>query len=162
VVSAVAETTLPIARAVANLVVRLEFEALVAECWLAGGWSFVQVVEGDVVFVGRALSSSHHGHVSAMNWGTRGRLQINVVENARGEPRVDQVVTGLEQCVVVHPNVLFQGLEACCVRCAPGSLGSEAYNFRGDAWVTNGVDMLVHQLLEVGLGMQHMEVVVTN
>jgi len=103
-------------------VVRLEFEAFITECWLVGCGSSVRVVEGDIVFVRRALSSSHSGHAAMTDWGTSRRLRIDVIEYASGKPRVDETSPGLEQGVVIHSNVLFQGLEACTEHGAPGGL----------------------------------------
>src|SRR5712675_3241415 len=71
---AVAEATTPIAGAVFDLVVRLQFKAFVAECWLSRRRPLVWVVEGDVVFVGRALCSSDCWHATATDGGTGGRL----------------------------------------------------------------------------------------
>src|SRR5712671_1471426 len=119
---AVAKATAPITWAVPNLVVGLYLEAFVTECWLARRGPLVQVMEGDVVFVGRALSSSDSWHTTATGRGTGGRLRVNVVKNASGEPRMYETATGLEQGVVVHPDVLFQGLEACAEHGAPGGV----------------------------------------
>jgi len=47
----VTETAVAITGAVLYLVVGLQFEAFITECWLTGCWSFVWVVEGDVVFI---------------------------------------------------------------------------------------------------------------
>ena len=54
--------------------------------------------------------------------GTSGRLRVNIIKDASGEPRVYETAMGLEQGVVVHPDVLFQGLEACAERGAPSGL----------------------------------------
>jgi len=54
--------------------------------------------------------------------GTSGWLRIDIIKNASGEPRVYETAMGLEQGVVVHPDVLFQGLEACAERGAPSGL----------------------------------------
>src|SRR5712672_2524035 len=144
VASAVAEATFAIRRAVLDLVPRLQLEAFVAECWVSNSRLFIWVVEGDIVFVGRTLGPSDGWHATATGRGTRGRLQVNVVKNASGEPRMDETATGLEQGVVVHSNVLLQGLETRAERGASCGLGAEPHNFRSDPWVVDGVDVLIH------------------
>ena len=67
---AVAEAAASITWAVFDLVVRLQFEAFVTECWLTRCGSLVRVVEGDVILVGRALRSSDCWHATATDWGT--------------------------------------------------------------------------------------------
>jgi len=62
---AVAETALAIRGAVLDLVPRLQLKAFVTECWVSDGRLLVRVVERDIVFVGRALSSSDGGHATA-------------------------------------------------------------------------------------------------
>jgi len=101
-------------------------------------------MEGDIIFVGRALGSSDGWHAAAAGRGTRGRLRIYVIEDASGEPRVDETTTCLEQGVVVHSDVLFQGLESCAERGASSCLGAEPYDFRCDSGVVDGVDVLIH------------------
>ena len=140
----VAETASSVRGAVLDLVPRLQFEAFVAECWVSDCGLLVWVMEGDIVFVGRALGSSDGWHATAAGRGTRGRLRIYVIEDASGEPRVDETTTCLEQGVVVHSDVLFQGLESCAERGASSSLGAEPYDFRCDPGVVDGVDVLIH------------------
>src|SRR5712672_3481740 len=146
------EAALTVRRAVLGLVPRLQLEAFVTECWLSNGRLFIWVMEGNVVFVGRALSSSDGWHAATTGRGTCGRLRINVVEYASGEPRVDETSTGLEQGVVVHSYVLFQGLETRAIRGTSCGLGAEPYDFRGDPRVIDGVNVLVHKLSQIGLG----------
>ena len=67
-----------------------------------------------------------------------------------------EAVTGLEQGIVVHSDVLLQGLEVCVERGAPTGLRSKSHNFRGDPRVVYGVDVSVHKLFQVGLGVQYM------
>jgi len=55
---AAAEAALSITGAVLDLVVGLEFEAFVAECGVAYCGFLVGMMEGDIIFVGRALRSS--------------------------------------------------------------------------------------------------------
>jgi len=93
---AVAETAVSVARTIFDGVVGLQFEAFVTECWLTERGLLVWVVEGDVVFVRRALSSSDGGHTSLSDGGTGGWLRIDVVKNASGEPRMDETAMGLE------------------------------------------------------------------
>ena len=71
---AVAETAASVTRAVFDGVVGSQFEAFVTECWLAERGHFVWVVEGDPVFVRRALSSSDDGHSSFPGRRAGGRL----------------------------------------------------------------------------------------
>jgi len=94
---AIAEAAASIARAVLDLMVRLQLEAFIAECWLARRGPLVRVVERDVVFVGRALRSSDCWHATATDRGTGRRLRVDVIKNASGEPRVYETATGLEQ-----------------------------------------------------------------
>src|SRR5712671_2422070 len=54
---AATEAALAIRGAVLDLMPGLQFEAFVTECWVPDGRLFVRMVEGDVVFVRRALSS---------------------------------------------------------------------------------------------------------
>src|SRR5882672_5279155 len=61
---AVAETATSVTRAVLDGVIGSQFEAFVTECWLTDRGRFVWVVEGDPIFVGRALSSSDDRHSS--------------------------------------------------------------------------------------------------
>jgi len=119
---AVAKATLAIRGAVLDLVPGLQLEAFVTECWVSDGCLFIRVVEGDIVFVRRALSSSDGWHAAATSRGTCGRLRVDIVEDASGEPRVDETATGLKQGIVVHSNVLFQGLEVCAERGTPSGL----------------------------------------
>src|SRR5712672_770629 len=95
---------------------RLQFEAFVAERWVSNGRLFIRVMEGDVVFVGRALSPSDGWHAATASRGACGRLRVDIVEDASGEPCVDETSAGLEEGVVVHPYVFFQGLKACAIR----------------------------------------------
>jgi len=104
---AVAEAAASIRGAIFDLVSRLQLEAFVTECWVSDRRLFVRVVEGNVVLVRRALSSLDGWHAATAGRGTCGRLRVDVVKNASGEPRMDETTTGLEQGVVVHPNVLF-------------------------------------------------------
>src|SRR5712675_2268831 len=131
---------------------RLQFEAFVAERWVSNGRLFIRVMEGDVVFVGRALSPSDGWHAAAASRGACGRLRIDVIEYTSGEPRMDETSAGLEQGVVIHSYVLFQGLEARTIRGAPCGLCAEPYNLCGDSWVVDGVDMFIHEFFQVGLG----------
>src|SRR5712671_2774603 len=117
-------------------------------------------MEGDVVFVGRALRSSDCWHATTTDWGTSGGLQVNVVKNASGEPCVYKTMASLEQGVVVHSNVLFQGLEACVERGTPSGLRPESYDLCCDTGIIYGVDVLVYELFQAGLGVQHVKVVV--
>jgi len=119
---------------------------------LARRGPLIRVVEGDVVFVRRALCPSDCGHATATDGGTSGRLRVDVIKNASGEPRVYETTTGLEQGIVVHSNVLFQGLETRVERGAPCDLGAESHDFRGDPRVVDGVDMLIHKFFQAGLG----------
>src|SRR5712675_1222041 len=146
------EAALTVRGAVLGLVPRLQLEAFVTECWLSNGRLFIWVMEGDVVFVGRALSSSDGWHAAATGRGACGRLRIDVVEYASGEPRVDETSAGLEQGVVVHSYVLFQGLEARTIRGTPCGLCAEPDDLCGDSRVVDGVDMFVHKFFQVGLG----------
>src|SRR5712675_1170803 len=157
---AVAEATAPIAWAVPDLVVRLQFKAFVTECWLARCGPLVRVVEGDIVFIRRALSSSDCWHATATDGGTGGRLRIDIVKDASGEPHMYETMTGLEQGVVVHSDVLFQGLEACAERGTPSGLRTESHDFCCDTGIVYGVDVSVHKLFQAGLGVQHVKVVV--
>jgi len=120
------------------------------------------VVEGDVIFVGRALSSSNSWHATATDGGTSRRLQVNVIKDASGEPRVYETATGLKQGIIVHPNVLFQGLEVCAERGVPGGLRTESHDLCCDTGIIDGVDVSVHKFFQAGLGVQHMEVVVPD
>src|SRR5712671_6078923 len=113
---AATEAALAVRGAVLDLVSGLQLEAFITECWVPDGRLFVWVVKGDIIFVRRALCSSDGWHAAATGRGGRGRLRIDVVKNASGEPRVDETSTGLEQGVVVHSDVLFQGLETCVER----------------------------------------------
>src|SRR5712675_1242892 len=140
----------------------LQFEAFVTECWVSDGGLFVWVVERDIVFVRRSLGSSDGRHATAACRGACGRLRVYVIKDASGEPRVNEATTCLEQGVVVHPDVLFQGLKSCAERGAPSGLGAEPYDFRRDPRVVDSVDMLVHEFLEAGVGMQDMELVVPD
>ena len=141
---AVAETASSVRGAVLDLVPRLQFEAFVAECWVPDGGLLIWVVEGDVVFIRRSLGSSDGWHAAPTGRGTRGRLRVDIIEDASGEPCMDKATTCLEQGIVVHSDVLFQGLEPCTERGASGGLGAESYDFRCDSGVVNSVDMLIH------------------
>src|SRR5712671_2540724 len=149
---AATEAALAIRGAVLDLMSRLQLEAFVAECWVSNGCLFIRVVEGDVVFVRRALSSSNGWHAAATGRGACGRLQIDIVKYASREPRMDETSTGLEQGVVIHSNVLFQGLEMRVECGAPCGLRAEPHDLRSDSWVVDGVDMLIHEFFQVGLG----------
>src|SRR5712675_708024 len=61
---AVTETALAIRGAVLDLMPGLQFEAFVTECWVSNGRLFIRVVEGDIIFVRRALSSSDGWHAA--------------------------------------------------------------------------------------------------
>jgi len=74
VTGAVAEATFAIRGAVLDLMPGLQFEAFVAECWVSNGRLLVWVVEGDIVFIGRALGPSDGWHATATGRGARGRL----------------------------------------------------------------------------------------
>src|SRR5712671_6653820 len=100
----------------------LQLEAFVTECGVADGCLFVRVMERDVVFIGRSLSSPDGWHAMATGRGTCGRFRVYVIKDASGEPRMDETATGLEQGIVIHSDVLFQGLEACVERGASGGL----------------------------------------
>src|SRR5712671_156197 len=134
---AVAKTATSVTWAVLDDVVGAQFEAFVAECWLLARGFLVGMVEGDLVFVGRALSSSNGGHSSFPSGGTGGWLCVNIVEDASGEPRMDEAATGFEQRIVVHSYVLFQGLQACVERSAPSGLRAKPYDFRCDSRVVD-------------------------
>jgi len=157
---AVTEATAPIVQAVLDLVVRLQFEAFVTECWLSRRGPLVRVVEGDVVFIGRALSSSNSWHAATADRGTGGRLRVDIIEDASGEPRVYETATGLEQGIVVHSDVLFQGLETCVERGTSGGLRAESHDLCCDTGIVYGVDVSIHELLQASLGMQHVKVVI--
>ena len=73
-----------------------------------------------------------------------------------------ETMTGLEQCVVVHPNVLFQGLETRAECCASGGLRTESHDLCGDTGIVNSVDVSVHELFQGGLGVEHVQVVVPD
>jgi len=118
------------------------------------------VVEGDVIFVWRALSTSNCGHTTLTDGGTSGRLQVNVIKNAGGEPCMYETAMGLEQGVIVHSDVLFQGLEACAEHGTPTGLRAESHDLCCDTGIVYGVDVSVHELLQAGLGMQDMQMVV--
>src|SRR5712671_47670 len=148
------EAALTVRGAVLSLVPRLQLEAFVTECWLSNGRLFIWVMEGDVVFVGRALSSSDGWHAAATGRGACGRLRINVVEYASGKSRVDETSTGLEQGVVVHSYVLFQGFETRVIRGTSCGLRTEPHDLCGDSRVVDGVDMFIHELFQVGMGVQ--------
>src|SRR5712675_3266730 len=139
---------------------RLQLEAFVTECWVSDGGPFVRVVERDVVLVRRALSSSDGGHATTAGRGTCGRLRVYIIKDASGEPRVDEVTTCLKQGVVVHSDVLFQGLESCTERGAPSGLGAEPYDFRCDPRVVDSMDVFIHEFFKAGIGVQDVKVVV--
>src|SRR5712671_2290590 len=147
-----AEAALAIRGAILDLMSRLQFEAFVTECWVSNGCLFVRVMEGDVVFVGRALSPSDGWHAAATGRGTCGRLRIDIIKYTSGEPRVDDTSAGLEQGVVVHSYVLIQGLKTCAVRGVSCGLRAEPYDLCGDSRVVDGVDMFIHKFFQVGLG----------
>src|SRR5712671_4805730 len=157
---AVAEATVSVQGAVFDLVPRLQLEAFVTECWVSDGGPFVRVVERDVILVRGTLSSSDGGHATTVGRGTCGRLQVYVMKDASGEPRVDETTTCLEQGIVVHSDVLFQGLESCAERGAPSGLGAEPYNFCCDPRVVDGVDVFIHEFFKAGVGVQDVKVVV--
>ena len=115
---------------------------------MSDGGFLIRVMEGDVLFVGGALGSSDGWHAATAGRGTCGRLRVDVIEDASGEPRVDEATTSLEQGVVVHPNVLFQGFETHVERGASSGLRAEPHDFRCDPWVVNGVDVLIHEFLQ--------------
>src|SRR5712671_6390419 len=87
---AATEAALAIRGAVFDLMPRLQLEAFVAECWVSNGCLFVRVVEGDIVFVRRALSSSDGWHAAATGRGACRRLRIYIVKYVSGEPRMDE------------------------------------------------------------------------
>ena len=109
-------------------------------------------MEGDVVFVGRALSSSNSGHAATVDGGTGGRLRVDVIKDASGEPRVYETMTGLEQGVVVHSDVLFQGLETRAECGASGGLRTESHDLCCDTRIVYGVDVSIHEFLQARLG----------
>jgi len=73
---------------------------------------------------------------------------------------VDETTTCLKQGVVVHPDVLFQGLEPCAERGVPSGLGAEPYDFRCDPRVVDSVDVFIHEFLKASVGVQDVKVVV--
>src|SRR5712671_2734192 len=81
---AVTEAAASSAWAVLGLVVGLQFEAFITECWLSRRRPLVRVVEGDVVLVRRALCSSDCGHAAATNGGRSGRLRVDVIKDSSG------------------------------------------------------------------------------
>jgi len=93
---AVAETASSIRGTVLDLVPRLQLEAFVAECWVPDSGLLIWVMERDVIFVGRALGSSDGWHAAAAGRGTCGRLRVDIIEDASGEPCVDEATTCLE------------------------------------------------------------------
>ena len=93
---AATEAALAIRGAILDLMPGLQLEAFVTECWVSDGCLFVRMVEGDVVLVRRALSSSDGWHAAATDRGTCGRLQVDVIKDASGEPRMDETTTRLE------------------------------------------------------------------
>jgi len=109
-------------------------------------------MEGDIVFVGRALHSSDGRHTAAASWWAGRGLRVHIIKNASGEPGVYEPTTGFEQGVVVHPNILFQGFKVCAECGAPAGLGAELHDFRCDAWVIYGVDVPIHKFFQAGLG----------
>src|SRR5712672_3942508 len=119
-------------------------------------------MEGDVVFVRRALRSSDCRHATATDGGTGGRLRVDIVKDASGEPRVYETATCLEQGVVVHPDVLFQGLEARAERGAPSGLRAESHDLCCDTGVVYGVDVSVHELFQASIGVEHVKVVIPD
>jgi len=149
---AATEAALAIRGAVFDLMSRLQFEAFVTECWVSNGCLFIWVVEGDIVFVRRALSSSDGWHAAATGRGACRRLRIDIVKYASGEPCVDETSAGLEQGVVIHSDVLFQGLETCVECGASCGLRAEPYDLRSDSWVVNGMDMFIHEFFQASLG----------
>ena len=54
---------------------------------------------------------------------------------------------GLEQGVVVHPDVLFQGLKAGAERGTLGGLGMESHDLCCDSGVVDHMDMLIYEFL---------------
>src|SRR5712671_4169886 len=119
-------------------------------------------MEGDIVFVGRTLRSSDCWHATTTDRGTSGRLRVDIIKDASGEPRVYEMTTGLEQGVVIHPDVLFQGLKACAERGTPSGLRTESHDFCCDTGIIYGVDVSVHELLQAGLGVEHVKVIVPD
>jgi len=71
---AVAKAAAPMAWAILDVMVGLQLEAFVTECWVTARGLFIRVMEGGVVFVWRALRSSDGGHASLSSGGTSGRL----------------------------------------------------------------------------------------
>ena len=68
---------------------------------------------------------------------------------------MDEAATGFEQRVVVHPYVLFQGLQACVKRSTSGGLRAEPNDLGCDSWVVNGMKVFVHQLFEGCVGVEY-------
>src|SRR5712672_1998284 len=66
---AVAEATASNTWTVLGLVVRLQFEAFITKCWLSRHGPPVRVVEGGIIFVGRALGPSDCWHATATDGG---------------------------------------------------------------------------------------------
>jgi len=138
----------------------LQLKAFVAECWVSNGRLFYT---GDGK--GRRLrregpSPSDSWHAAAAGRGTCGGLRIDISEYAGGEPCVDETSAGLEQGIVIHPYVLFQGLETRVITWRVLWFARGTLRPRSDSRVVNGVDMFIHKFLQVGLGVQDVEVVV--
>ena len=83
-----------------------------------------------------------------------------LLKNASGEPRMYETTTCLEQSVVVHPNILFQGFEARVERCASGGLRTESHDLCRDTGIVDSVDVSIHELFQSGLGVKHVEMVI--
>jgi len=79
--------------------------------------------------------------------GSSRRLCVNIVKNACREPCVYEATMGLEQGVVVHPDVLFQGLKAGAERGTLGGLGMESHDLCCDSGVVDHMDMLIYEFL---------------
>ena len=67
---------------------------------------------------------------------------------------------GLKEGIVVHPDVLFQGLEAHAEHSTPTGLRTELHDLCCDTGIVYGMDVSVHELLQAGLGMQYVQVVI--
>ena len=95
-----------------------------------------------------------------MDGGTGGRLRVDIIKDASGEPRVYETAMGLEQGIVVHSDVLFQGLEACVEYGAPTGLRAESHDLCCDTGIVYGMDVSVHKLFQACLRVQYVEVIV--
>ena len=103
------------------------------------------MVERDIVLIRGTLCPSNGWHAVMTDWWTGGRLRIDVVEYASGEPHMYETAMSLEQGIVVHSDVLLQGLKAHVESGVLAGLRTESHDLRGDAWVVNGVDVSVHE-----------------